>query len=137
SRPTRTTACACLTRARSCGRGWYSSASKPAGTRPVATTRSPPTASARLLRSGVGGDDGETLFGLRRRAARDQERDGESEVLPRRQDGGADVLPMSHPPARRPHLAVCQMLFGMTQWTCFSASEMAPTRQSIAALASP
>jgi hypothetical protein len=29
------------------------------------------------------------------------------------------------------------MLFGITQWTFFSVSETAPTRQSIATLASP
>ena len=33
--------------------------------------------------------------------------------------------------------AATQMLFGIRQWTFFSVSEIAPTRQSIATLASP
>ena len=34
-------------------------------------------------------------------------------------------------------VVAAQMVFGITQWTFFSASEIAPTRQSIATLASP
>jgi hypothetical protein len=37
---------------------------------------------------------------------------------------------------RLPALAT-QMLFGIKQWTFFSVSDIAPTRQSIATLASP
>ena len=43
--------------------------------------------------------------------------------------------------AVRPFHGLCQrltqMLFGIRQWTFFSVSDIAPTRQSIATLASP
>src|SRR5262249_40680346 len=84
-----------------------------------------------------GCDDGEALLGLRRRPARAEERGGESEWSRPRAPRGPGILCAPPPPAPPPHLAVCQMLFGITQWTFFSASEMAPTRQSIATLASP
>ena len=67
-----------------------------------------------------GGDDREPL--LRQR------RSGERE--PRCNNGKRDCV-------RRSHLGACQMLFGIRQWTFFSVSETAPTRQSIATLASP
>jgi hypothetical protein len=37
----------------------------------------------------------------------------------------------------RPPAAALHMLLGITQWTFFSVSEIAPTRQSIATLARP
>jgi len=44
----------------------------------------------------------------------------------------------SRRPLRRGnHFGACQMLFGITQWMFFSLSEIAPTRQSMAMLASP
>ena len=72
----------------------------------------------------------------RRQDGEDRERERDESEAPRfrARKGEGPALPSSG--QRLPAFAT-QMLFGITQWTFFSVSEIAPTRQSIATLARP
>ena len=103
------------------------------GTRLTAATRSPPTASVRLRRSVV------VVTIWMRSCARPGDADASQAAMSAQRNAIVAAAGKDHAalPCSSALAARTQMLFGIRQWTFFSVSEIAPTRQSIATLASP